>query len=169
MTALREVALHQSAVGRLFLHSMPGRNEPLAEVWQQVQAQGITAIVNLAPAEEVQKKSPEYAKAIATETIPCEVWPLPVPDFAAPTDDASFSQLAHRVAAALRAGQAILIHCGAGIGRTGTVAVAALLALGSPIGEARRLVRAAGSGPEVPGQEAALERFEAALKSEPTK
>ena len=168
MTNFREVALPTGVSGRLFLHSMPGRHEALVEVWAQVHDQVVSAIVNLAPDDEVRKKSPEYGKALAEATVPCEVWPLAVPDFAAPTDDSAFGQLVRQVASALRDGKAIMVHCGAGIGRTGTLAVAVLRALGSPAAEARRVVKVAGSGPEVQSQEDALRRFEASLKLDPT-
>lgn len=164
MTRFREVDLPTGVSGQLFLHSMPGRQEPLGEVWEEVHVREITAIVNLAPDDEVRKKSPEYRKALAAATVPCEVWPLAVPDFAAPTDDAAFGQLVRQVASALRDGKAVMVHCGAGIGRTGTVAVAVLMALGSPAAQARRSVKTAGSGPEVQGQDEALRRFEATLK-----
>ena len=48
MPAFREVTLAAGTTGRLFLHSMPGRQEPLEEVWHQLQTLGISAIVNLA-------------------------------------------------------------------------------------------------------------------------
>jgi protein-tyrosine phosphatase len=163
MTSFREVELPRGVSGRLLLHSMPGRCEPLGEVWKQVRVHGVSAIVNLAPDDEVRRKSPEYGNVLAAATVPCQVWRLAVPDFSAPADDAAFAQLVRKIASALRKSKAVMIHCGAGVGRTGTMAVAVLMALGSSPATARRSVKAAGSGPEVRGQEEALRRFEATL------
>lgn len=165
MTKFREVHLPKGVSGRLYLHSIPGRHEPLDEVRKQLQELEVTVIVNLAPSEEVHRKSPEYAKALAAATVPCEVWPLPIQDYGAPSDDAAFEKLVGRINLALRQGKRFLVHCGAGIGRTGTVAVAVLMALGLTATEAKRSVKAAGSGPEVPGQEETLRQFETSLRN----
>jgi protein-tyrosine phosphatase len=45
----------------------------------------------------------------------------------------------------LHSGQAVLVHCAGGVGRTALLAVSVLLAMGEPIGEAERLVSRAGS------------------------
>ncbi len=49
------------------------------------------------------------------------------------------------VAARLQPGQSVLIHCAAGVGRTGMLAVSGLLAVGEPINQAELLVSRAGS------------------------
>ena len=40
----------------------------------------------------------------------------------------------------LKQGEGVLLHCGAGIGRAGTIAVAVLLAMGEPLDVACRTV-----------------------------
>ena len=159
MTGFRGVHLPSAVSGRMWLHSMPGRNEPLGEAWAEVQRLGISCIVCLAPLDEIREKSPEYAKAIEGRELPCDVRRMPVFDYQGPEDDEAFRKLATVVADSLRAGESILVHCGAGIGRTGMFAMATLIALGVQVEEARRAVKVAGSGPERPAQEEALRRF----------
>ena len=77
--------------------------------------------------------------------------------FGVPDDDAAFWQFADDLAALLKNGDAILMHCGAGIGRTGTMATAVLMALGVTRDAALRAVQAAGSHPETPSQRRLLE------------
>jgi protein-tyrosine phosphatase len=157
MTLFRNLTLPEQVPGGLYLHSMPGRCETLEQSWAQVAQLRITRIVCLAPDGEVGVKSPDYAAAIAEGTLPCEIRRFPIADYQGPIDLKGFWQLARETADALRRGENVLVHCGAGIGRTGTFAIAVLLALGVPIGEAKRLTRAAESGPEMPSQWEALQ------------
>jgi protein-tyrosine phosphatase len=69
------------------------------------------------------------------------VW-HPVPDFHAPTvDDATV--LVADLTSRLQGGGRLLVHCGAGQGRAGTLAVALLLALGASLDDALATVAAA--------------------------
>ena len=163
----REVNLAGIAEGRLLLHSMPGRYDSLADAWNEAERTGIRVLVCLAPQDEIEKKSPEYAAAIEADEVPVGLRLFPIGDFEGPDSDDGFRELAQEVAAPLRSGDGVLIHCGAGIGRTGMVAIAILMVMGSPRAEAERRVRAAGSGPERPAQEAALRRLEEFLVSPP--
>jgi protein-tyrosine phosphatase len=58
------------------------------------------------------------------------------------------------IAAHLDAGTGILMHCGAGMGRAGTLAAAVLLHYGVPLPEALETVAGSrpGAGPEVGAQ-----------------
>ena len=151
--------------GKLYLHSMPGRYEPIEDVWQAVRRLGIKAIVCLTPFDEISEKSPAYAAAMEAGRVPCDLRQLPVGDFQGPDDEDAFRRLAVDVADLLRRGRAVLVHCGAGIGRTGMFAAAALMALGLPRAEAARAVRSAGSEPGAGVQEDVLRRLEASLSS----
>ncbi|MCK5920335.1 MAG: hypothetical protein KAG66_05305, partial [Methylococcales bacterium] len=83
--------LQTNTQGTLYLHSMPGRrNEELKRVWEAAAGNQITAIICLASEEEITKKSPDYAAAIAENRIPIERICFPVPDYGIPEDIAGF-------------------------------------------------------------------------------
>ena len=148
----REVRLPAGVLGSLRLHSMPGRREALEQTWGGVRADGIQVIVCLAGLDEIRKKSPTYAVAIDAKTVPCDLEAFPIQDFGVPDDRESFWSLASRIAERLKAGGRVLIHCGAGIGRTGTLATCVLLALGEPRSSAENAVSTAGAHPETAAQ-----------------
>ena len=64
-----------------------------------------------------------------------------------------------QVVDALRGGESVLLHCAAGIGRTGTAAACVLKHLGLPTAQALQRVREAGSNPETALQSGLVERF----------
>lgn len=148
---MRRVALPAAIAGGLFLHAMPGRKETLAAFQADYQANRIARLVCLTDAREVREWSPSYALAIEVGDLAPEMFPIS--DFGVPEDRALFLAKARQIAAELRAGKRVLLHCAYGRGRTGTMAVAVLLALGLSLAEADKLVRQAGSGPETAGQE----------------
>ena len=148
----RSVRLPIGTPGALRLHSMPGRREPLEKGWKQVRGEGVQLIVCLAGPEEIGSKSPAYAAALEAKTLPCRVQSFPVTDFGVPEDREAFWSLASEIARQVKAGNRILIHCGAGIGRTGTLATCVLLALGEPRAKAEQAVSSAGSHAETPEQ-----------------
>src|SRR5436190_4029036 len=84
---------------------------------------------------------------------------VPVPDMAAPTD----RQLDHVLATIRKAnatGMGVAVHCAAGLGRTGTVLAAYLVAGGLPAREALIKVRDLRPGSvETAEQERAIERY----------
>lgn len=141
----RRVELPPGVSGRLFLHSMPGRYEALDGVWQQLWIEAVRVVVCLVETNELQEKSPEYARPIRAGTVPCALLPFEIPDRGAPEDRDGFWALAGAVAHRLNSGEAVLIHCAGGVGRTAMLAISVLLALGCPAGEARNLVSRAGS------------------------
>jgi hypothetical protein len=84
----RNVRLPVDIRGKLYLHSMPGRHEALADAWAEVARVGVSAIITLAPLDEVRKKSPEHA--IESGHVPCYIRPLPVKDYQGPDNDEAF-------------------------------------------------------------------------------
>ncbi len=69
MAHLRQVQLPAECTGALYLHSMPGRNEPLEEIWLNLVTLGIDRIVCLAPDEELRRKSPSYSLPGSTSRL----------------------------------------------------------------------------------------------------
>ena len=65
----------------------------------------------------------------------------PIPDLTAPAAD-EMAALIDELYARLRAGESLVINCGAGIGRTGTIATALLMRCGVSLEDALETVRA---------------------------
>lgn len=148
----RSVVLPDDVKGRLYLHSMPGRYEPYEATRDAVRMKGISQVVCLTSLDEIEGKSPDYARALQRNAIPWQQTMFPIVDFGVPTDLEQFRQLIERIAAQLRNGVNILLHCAAGIGRTGTVASCVLVLLGLTPAEAMARVQQAGSYAERPEQ-----------------
>jgi len=168
MDFLRPVQLPSTVPGRPYLCSMPGRYQPLETCFAALRNASCSLLVCLAPREEIRQKSPGYLHAIASETLPCEQHQFPIADYQAPRDIAAFARSVRRIADALRSGNAVAIHCGAGIGRTGTFAIGVLVALGLSIDEAAPLVSKAGSGPEREEQRESLRQLTSTISSQTT-
>jgi protein-tyrosine phosphatase len=89
---------------------------------------GATAIVCLNEADELADRYPGYVDWLRDNAPERAVW-FPVPDLHAPdVDDAT--ALVAELRRRLDAGATLLMHCGAGIGRAGTLAAAVLMAMG---------------------------------------
>jgi len=141
----RDVALPARVPGRLLLHSMPGRFEAIERVWQQVTSEAVGVIVCLAEEYEIRLKSSRYAEALEAGTVPCSVLPFDIREGGVPDDRDRFWELANDVANRLQSGEAVLIHCAGGVGRTAMLAISVLLVLGEPMNEAENAVSRAGS------------------------
>lgn len=164
----RTVTLPPAVTGVLYLHSLPGRYEPLATVFTECKVLGISTIICLVPQDEISVKSPDYAQAIENHDFPCRLLWFPIADFGVPDDPASFVELVRSWAELLRQGHKMMLHCAAGIGRTGTAACCLALELGWSLEQAVAMVSAAGAGPERPEQEA-LVRWYADLSNQQNK
>jgi len=131
---------------------MPGRYEAIESVWHQIERETVGAIVSLAEKEEIHEKSFEYARALEAGIVPCSVLRFEIPDRGAPEDRRAFWTLAGDVTQRLQSGEAVLIHCAGGVGRTATFAICVLLALGESASSARNVVSRAGSTVETAPQ-----------------
>jgi protein-tyrosine phosphatase len=146
--AFRSVSLPAYVPGSLWLASMPGRLQP----WQSFEAEaaraGLAQVVCLTPRSEMAELSPAYHAAVSAGTQGFRWLHLPTRNFGVPDDPAAFRNAVEQIAGSLRTGDAVLLHCAAGIGRTGTAAACVLKALGLPAEQALERVRDAGSNPQ---------------------
>lgn len=159
---MRQVRLPELP-GALYASAMPGRDEPVEDALRDVRARGVTRIVCLAPDEEIRATSPEYASALEQGDVPAPVERVPVRDMGVPDDLRGYVDAVTRTADALRDGERVMVHCRAGVGRTGTFAISVLMVLGLSLEEAEARVRDAGSGPESPLQRVLLREVAARL------
>jgi protein-tyrosine phosphatase len=160
MKPLRRVNL--PVKGSLLLHSMPARKEEIVDFLVAMGRNAVSRVVCLTANEETAKKSPDYAELLA-HGVPWKHHKFPVPDYGVPADTNAFWILAAEIADALWQGEHVLVHCGAGIGRTGTFATAVACQLGLSLSESLAVVAAAGSRPETDSQSKLL-----AQKQEPS-
>ena len=111
---------------------------------------GATVVVCLNEAPELEDPYPDYVRWLAHD--PRAIW-HPVPDLHAPGPDEARA-LVQRLRGHIDAGETLLVHCGAGIGRAGTVAAAILMTMGVPADDAVALVAASRpmAGPEAGAQ-----------------
>lgn len=154
---LRSVDLPDGISGKLYLHSMPGRYEPFDQAVAAIRLRGISQVICLVSSDEIDAKSPDYARLLRSNHLPWRQEMFPIVDFGVPRDRMAFFSLAERTASSLRGGANILVHCGAGVGRTGLLAASVLILFGLPLAEAVRRVEAAGSHAERPEQVELLE------------
>jgi protein-tyrosine phosphatase len=148
----RRVPLPDFIPGMLFLTAMPGRFEPLAEWRGRMIRLNISHIVCLNPLNEIENISPDYFRIVISKDHPWHLHHFPIPDFGVPDDSSEFLILAKKMSTYLNSGEKILIHCAAGIGRTGTFSMVLLMAAGLSREEAAKAVRMAYAQPEGLGQ-----------------
>ena len=145
---LREVELPNGVKGKLFLSNMVGRGSNFDADEADIIAKGISCVVRLTPDEEVRGKSPVYYERITNKMLKWEDLYFPIFDYGVPDNVLAFANFVSNVANRLKKGESIDCHCGAGIGRSGTVAVAVLIKLGIQYNDAVGKVIKAGSQPE---------------------
>jgi protein-tyrosine phosphatase len=107
-----------SLPGRVFRSPMPfGPYDPHGEVYDRFHEEQIAVIVLLASDEECLHKTGCNLRALYLGAG-FQVLYLPMPDFGVPTPEDLEQAVQHTIAYA-QAGHHIVIHCSAGIGRTG--------------------------------------------------
>lgn len=156
---LRPVDLPAAVTGSLLLAGMPGRFEPWTDFEARSRSASIRLVVCLTPDAELEALSPLYHAAVARGTLPFRWLHLPMRNFGVPDDPAAFRAGIGQIARALRGGETVMLHCAAGLGRTGSTAACVLKALGVETEEALQRVRAAGSNPQNASQSGLVSWF----------
>ncbi len=155
----RALELPSPGLGRVWLSSMPGRLEPWPTFLDEAAARGLHEVLCLNPRHEIERLSPAYAAALAEGNLPFRWTHLPMQDFGLAAELDAYRRAVDTVADTVRAGGVVLVHCAAGIGRTGTTAACLLKRLGATTPVALQRVRDAGSDPESALQRGLIDAF----------
>ena len=116
--------------GALFFHSMPGRLENFDICCEMMSEAKVGRVVSLNADEEIERKAPDYLKAVKEGSFPFARSSFPITNFGVPDDRDAFMELAAAVAEELKSGVNVLVHCAGGVGRTGTFGACVLAKLG---------------------------------------
>jgi protein-tyrosine phosphatase len=155
----RALELPSPGLGLVWLSSMPGRLEPWPTFLDEAAAKGLHEVLCLNPRHEIERLSPAYAAALAEGNLPFRWTHLPMQDFGLAAELDAYRRAVDTVADTVRAGGVVLVHCAAGIGRTGTTAACLLKRLGATTPVALQRVRDAGSDPESALQRGLIDAF----------
>lgn len=135
--------------GCLLLRPMPG-----GAFWPDLDEglallRTLDRVVVLVPDEELAIHSRAYWRWLRDDVDDAPtIVRFPIVDWGLPTEADAFFACARDVQAALARGERVLVHCWAGVGRSGTFAMAVLVEHGYSLDQAEPLVRAAGGSPE---------------------
>jgi hypothetical protein len=113
---------------------------------------GADTVVCLNERDELVDRYPAYVAWLDANRPDRAVW-HPVPDLHAPELDAA-GTLLRDLRRRIGEGEGLLLHCGAGIGRAGTIAAGLLVTMGMPLDQATATVAAHRpmAGPEAGAQ-----------------
>ena len=146
---IHEIPLPPPARGRLWLCGKHAIGPDPEGLLQRVGADGV---VCLNEEHELGDRYPDYVAWLRRQPPERAVW-FAIADLHAPEFE-QFVPLLTEVVDRVVAGDRLIVHCGAGIGRAGTTAVAVLVSLAVPLDEALDRVRRhrPAAGPEVGAQ-----------------
>ena len=145
-----EIALPAAVPGRLWL---AGKHAVGPDPERLLRDTGAGTIVCLNQRHELIERYPAYASWLDDERDGRALW-FPIPDLDAPPVAEALG-LVLDLRERLCAGSALIVHCGAGIGRAGTMAACVLVAMG--VTEDEALAQVAAQRP-MAGPEAGVQR-----------
>ncbi|MEH6443115.1 MAG: tyrosine-protein phosphatase [Oceanospirillaceae bacterium] len=148
--------------GNIYLHSMPGRKERWLDFKEASEQFNIQHILCLTAISEILVKSPDYAAAIEQDSLNCGLEIYEIEDFSTPSNQQQYAQVLYQFSKYLKQGENILIHCAAGIGRTGCAAICLLYELGIEKIIAAEQVALAAAGPETNVQRSFINSYQKA-------
>jgi hypothetical protein len=127
---------------------------------------GATMIVCLNERSELEGRYPEYVVWLVVHRGERAIW-HPIPDLHAPPVE-RLQPFLDEIVARLDRGESILMHCGAGIGRAGTLAACVLMTMGVGADDALRIVadHRPMAGPEAGAQRDLIDHLAASLASD---
>jgi protein-tyrosine phosphatase len=125
--------------GRLAIMARPRAGDWLESEVDEWKTSGIDVVVSLLERQEVVELE-LHREAELCRSRGIDFVPFPIPDRGVPEAHAA-SQIAHTLAAGLRDGRSIAIHCRAGIGRSSVMAACALIAFGVEAEQALALIK----------------------------
>lgn len=150
-------AIRLPSGGKVGMTHCPGRNHTvtsgrrwnrdLAADLTSIEAWGARALVSLIEAQEFARLG---VSDLALQIRRCRLdwYHLPIRDLCAPDDDfaRAWAKSGPAILHYLQDGEAIVVHCAAGLGRTGTVAARLLIDFGASPAQAIETVRRARPG-----------------------
>jgi hypothetical protein len=156
--AIDRIPLPAGVPGRLYATGFTDVGPDPDEALRSVDADTLLCLLT---DEDIVLRYPAFAGWLDANAAGTRAWWFPIDDGGVAHDE-TMLELVVDLVERLRAGRTIVVHCGAGIGRTSLACGLALIALsGLPLDDALVRVRAArsGAGPENPVQRAHLDRL----------
>lgn len=117
--------------GAIAISRLPGSQSPLHDDIKAICAVGVACVVSLTPMEEIKRLGDAQLSAALMENN--IVWHhFPILDYSTPLPNQAqdWQQLSAQLHGLLDQGQRILIHCFAGIGRSGMITMRLLVERG---------------------------------------